>query len=147
MLRKLVAGLGLGALAAGLVLGLAASTDLPDRLELTTYDWRMRLAADPKSRQQGHRPRRNQRQLTIREMSSRSSATGRGRGWRSSFVIDYLNRAPAKVVAVDLPLAEQDRSSVRHRRGERVDRQAERPRAGGLREEVRQRDHARRRRV
>ena len=49
MLRKLLAGLGLGALAAVIVLGLAASTDLLDRLELTTYDWRMRLAADPAS--------------------------------------------------------------------------------------------------
>ena len=44
-----LAGLGLGALAAVIVLGLAASTDLLDRLELTTYDWRMRLAADPAS--------------------------------------------------------------------------------------------------
>src|SRR5262249_57663035 len=49
MVRKLVSGLGLGSVAALLVLALAASTDLLDRQELTTYDWRMRLAADPQS--------------------------------------------------------------------------------------------------
>ena len=47
MLRKLAFGLGLGAFAAALVLGLAAVSDLPDRYELTTYDWRMRLAENP----------------------------------------------------------------------------------------------------
>src|SRR5678815_2481385 len=46
MLRKLLAGLGLGAVAALIVLSLAGTTDLLDRQELTTYDWRMRLAAD-----------------------------------------------------------------------------------------------------
>ena len=49
LLRKIAAGLGLGALAAAIVLGLASSTDLLERVELTTYDWRMRLAADPRS--------------------------------------------------------------------------------------------------
>ena len=47
MLRKLTIGLGLGAFAAALVVTLAAVSDLPDRYELNTYDWRMRLAQDP----------------------------------------------------------------------------------------------------
>ena len=47
MFRKILAGVGLGALAAVLVLGFAASANLADELELTSYDWRMRVAADP----------------------------------------------------------------------------------------------------
>src|SRR6478672_6028459 len=107
MLRKLLAGLGLGTLAALIVLGLAASTDLPDRLELTTYDWRMRLAADPKS------VSKDIVLVKIDDASIRQMAPTFGRWpWPRlalSFGIDFLKRAPAKVVAVDLILAEQDK--------------------------------------
>ena len=107
MLRKLLAGLGLGALAAIIVLALAASTDLLDRLELTTYDWRMRLAADP-----AHVDRNivlvEVNDLSIREMSG---VFGRWPWPRLavSFAIDFLRRGPARVVAVDLSLPEDDR--------------------------------------
>lgn len=106
MARKLLAGLGLGALAALLVLGIAASTDLASRLELTTYDWRMRLAADPQS------VNKNIVLVKIDDASIRQMADTFGRWpWPRlalSFGIDFLKRAPAKVVAVDLILAEQD---------------------------------------
>ncbi len=107
MLRKVLAGLGLGALAAVIVLGLALSTDLLDRLELTTYDWRMRLAADPKSVNKDI-VLVEINDSTIREMS------GVFGHWpwprlAVSFLIDYLHRAPAKVVAMDFLLSEPDR--------------------------------------
>src|SRR5258708_27313884 len=107
MLRRLLAGLGRGALAALIVLGLAASTDLLDRLELTTYDWRMRLAADPASVNTDI-VLVEINDSTIREMS------GVFGHWpwprlAVSFVIDYLRRAPAKVVAVDILSSEADK--------------------------------------
>jgi adenylate cyclase len=107
MLRKALAGLGLGALAAALAVGLAASTDLPDRLELTTYDWRMRLAADPKS------VNRDIVLVEISDLTIREMEPFFGHWpWPRlavSFIIDYLNRAPAKVVAVDIGFSETDR--------------------------------------
>jgi adenylate cyclase len=106
MLRKGLAGLGLGALAAVIVLGLAASADLLDRLELTTYDWRMRLAVDPASLN------KDIVLVKIDDASIRQMAGTFGRWpWPRlalSFGIDFLRRGPAKVVAVDLILAEQD---------------------------------------
>ena len=107
MLRKLAAGLGLGALAAALVLALAASTDLLDRLELTTYDWRMRQSADPKSVNKDI-VLVEINDSTIREMSDVFGHWPWPR-LAVSFVIDYLHRAPAKVVAVDFLLSEPDK--------------------------------------
>src|SRR6185503_10161512 len=107
MPRKLLSGLGLGAVAALLVLAVAGATDLLDRLELTTYDWRMRLAADP-----AHVDRNivlvEVNDLSIREMSG---VFGRWPWPRLavSFAIDFLRRGPAKVVAVDMSLPEKDR--------------------------------------
>jgi len=107
MLRKLLSGLGLGAVAALLVLAVAGTGDLLDRLELTTYDWRMRLAADP-----AHVDRNivlvEVNDLSIREMSG---VFGRWPWPRLavSFAIDFLRRGPARVVAVDLSLPEDDR--------------------------------------
>jgi len=107
MLRKLLAGLGLGALAAFLVLAVVKSTELLDRLELTTYDWRMRLAADPAALNKDI-VLVEINDSTIREMS------GVFGHWpwprlAVSFVIDYLHRAPAQVVAVDFLLSEPDK--------------------------------------
>src|SRR5262245_5335930 len=106
MLRKLVSGLGLGSVAALLVLALAASTDLLDRQELTTYDWRMRLAADPKSVDKDIVLVEID-DLSIREMSG---VFGRWPWPRlaMSYAIDFLHRGPAKVVAVDMSLPETD---------------------------------------
>ena len=107
MLRKLVAGFGLGALAVVLVLALAASTDLLDRLELTTYDWRMRLAADPNS------VNKDIVLVEINDSSIREMSPLFGHWpWPRlaiSFVVDYLHRAPAKVVAIDVGFAEPDK--------------------------------------
>ena len=49
MVRKLLAGVGLGALAALIVLTIGAAFDFSSRLELATYDQRMQYAADPAS--------------------------------------------------------------------------------------------------
>ena len=102
-LRKLLAGLGLGTLAALLVLGIAASGDLPDRLELTTYDWRMRLAADPAS------VNKDIVLVEINDLSIRELANPNGYRMRwpwprvaMGLVIDFLHRGGAKVVAVDV---------------------------------------------
>jgi adenylate cyclase len=107
MLRKLAAGSGLGALAAIVVLAAAASGDLLDRQELTTYDWRMRLAADPNSID------RNIVLVEVNDLSIREMSGVFGRWpWPRlavSFAIDFLRRGPAKVVAVDLSLPESDR--------------------------------------
>jgi len=107
MLRKLLAGLGLGTLAALMVLAIGASADLADRLELTTYDWRMRLAADPNGVD------RDIVLVEINDASIREMAPTFGRWpWPRvavSFIIDFLKRAPAKVVAVDVSFPEQDK--------------------------------------
>ena len=107
MLRKLLAGLGLGTLAAVLVLGLAASTDLAERLELTTYDWRMRLAADPAS---------VSKDIVLVELNDASLREMSGLFGRwpwprvaTSYVLDFLKRAPAKVIAVDIQFTELDK--------------------------------------
>ncbi len=107
MLRKLIAGLGLGALAAALVLALASSADLLDRQELTTYDWRMRLAADP-----AHVDK-NIVLVEINDLSIRQLQDGFRMRWpwprvAVGLAIDFLRRGHAKVVAVDLSFSERD---------------------------------------
>jgi adenylate cyclase len=107
MFRKLLAGLGLGALAALIVLALAASADLFDRLELTTYDWRMRLAADPASLN------KDIVLVEVNDLSIRELQNGYRMRWpwpRVAFglVIDFLHRGQAKVVAVDISFTERD---------------------------------------
>src|SRR5687767_3268839 len=113
MFRKLAAGLGLGALAAVIVMGLAASGDLLDRLELTTYDWRMRLAVDPASLN------KDIVLVEVNDLSIRELQDGFRMRWpwpRVAFglVIDFLHRGGAKVVAVDVSFTEpEDRKSTR----------------------------------
>jgi adenylate cyclase len=107
MLRKLVAGLGLAALAAIIVLALAASSDLPARVELTTYDWRMRLAADPAS------VNRDIVLVEINDLSILELQKGFRMRWpwprvAIGLVIDFLRRGGAKVVAVDMTFTEGD---------------------------------------
>src|SRR5690242_9389356 len=98
-LRKLLAGLGLGALAALLVLGVAAAGDLLDRVELTTYDWRMRLAADPAA------VNKDIVLVEINDLSIRELQAGYRMRWpwprvAMGLAIDFLHRGGAKVVAV-----------------------------------------------
>ncbi len=106
-LRKLLAGLGLGTLAAVIVLGLAASGDFLDRLELTTYDWRMRLAADPTSVNQ------DIVLVEINDLSIRELQLGYRMRWpwprvAIGLAIDFLRRGGARVVAVDVAFPEED---------------------------------------
>lgn len=107
MLRKLAAGAGLGAFAALIVLALAASTDLLDRQELTTYDWRMRLAADPAA------VNKDIVFVEINNLSIRELQDGYRMRWpwarvAVGLVIDFLHRGGARVVAVDLSFTEPD---------------------------------------
>jgi adenylate cyclase len=112
VLRKLIAGLGLGAVAAALVLGLAAGTDLLDRYELTTYDWRMRLAENPASLN------KNIAFVEINDNSIRRLQEGYQMRWpwprvALGLVVDFLHRGGAKVIAVDVTFTEPD-SVVRY---------------------------------
>jgi adenylate cyclase len=107
MLRKVAAGLGLGALAAAIVLGLAASADLFDRYELTTYDWRMRLAENSSA------INKNIVLVEIDDLSIRELQQGYRMRWpwpRVAFglVVDFLHRGGAKVVAIDVSFPERD---------------------------------------
>src|SRR5205807_1936539 len=112
MVRKLLAGLGLGALAAVIVLAVAVSSDLLDRYELTTYDWRMRLAADRRA------VNTDIVFIEINDNSIREMQPFFGRWpWARlavSFAIDFVRRAPARVVAVDFTLAEKDNHVLKY---------------------------------
>jgi adenylate cyclase len=105
VIRKLLAGLALGLGAAGLVL-LLAWTGVLDTPELWTYDWRMRQAADPAS---VHKDivLVDFNDTTIRDLAP---VVGRWPWPRIAYasIIDYLSRAPAKVIAVDLAFLEPD---------------------------------------
>ena len=103
--KKLLAGLLLGMGAAALAL-LMGWTGVLDRPELWTYDWRVRHTADPASV--------NPdivfvefNDTTIRDLAPHLGRWPWPRIVYSTF-IDYLNRAPAKVIAVDLAFLEPD---------------------------------------
>jgi adenylate cyclase len=107
MLRKAAIGVGLGTLAALLLIALTASSDLLDRWELTTYDWRMRLAANPQA------VNRNIVLVEIDDVSIRWLQDHFKMRWpwprvAIGLAIQYLHRAPAKVVAVDVTFPEHD---------------------------------------
>src|SRR4051812_21492096 len=106
MIRKVAVGTGLGMLAAAVILAIGASSTILDRYELTTYDWRMRLAASPQS------VNTNIVFIEINDLSIRAMQPFFGRWpWARlavSFAVDFAHRAPAKVVAVDLTVAEED---------------------------------------
>jgi adenylate cyclase len=106
VLRKTVAGLALGALTAALVLTLAAAGYF-DIAELKLYDWRMRQAADPAS-VDGDIALVEINDTTIRDLQPLFGHWPWPR-LALSYVIDFLHRAPARVVAVDVILAEPDR--------------------------------------
>ncbi|MBA2304975.1 MAG: CHASE2 domain-containing protein, partial [Acidobacteria bacterium] len=115
MLRKAAAGSGIGIGAAAVVLLLAA-TGLFQSNELGLYDWRMRMAAQ--------NPPDVNRDIVIVELNDTTirdldKPFGRWPWPRAaiSMVIDFLNRAPAKVIAVDFAFTEKDRV-VRHKIGE-----------------------------
>src|SRR5215471_1701940 len=107
MLRKIGIGIGLGALAALVMIAFTASSDLLDRYELTTYDWRMRLAADPQS------VNKDIVFVEINDLGIRELQDGFHMRWpwpRVAFglVVEFLRRAPAKVIAIDVAFPERD---------------------------------------
>ncbi len=96
--------LGLGATSIVLLLAYAGRLDTA---ELKLYDWRMRRAVAPES------VNRDIVLVEINDSTIRDMEPIFGHWpWPRvalSYVIDYLHRAPARVVAVDLTLAERDR--------------------------------------
>jgi adenylate cyclase len=107
LLRKAAIGVGLGVLAALLMMAFTASSDLLDRYEMTTYDWRMRLAATPQA------VNKDIVFIRIDDLSIRQLQDGYHMRWpwprvAVGLVIQYLHRAPAKVVAVDIAFPEKD---------------------------------------
>jgi adenylate cyclase len=105
--RKLIAGLALGLGSAAVVLAIGAGGWL-DRAEMATYDWRVRLTASSS-------PANPDIVLveindsTVRDLSP---VYGRWPWPRVVFadLITYLNRAPAKVIAVDFTFPEEHRN-------------------------------------
>ncbi len=104
-IRKLVAALGLGALAALTVLGLHAAGSL-DVAELKAYDWRMRLSADASSASHDI----VLVEITDASIRDLSQIFGHWPWPRVAFssALDFLRRAPARVVAIDLIFTEPD---------------------------------------
>jgi adenylate cyclase len=104
-LGKLGIGLVIGAAAAALAIALAR-TPFVEGIELMTYDWRMRLTAQPEA------PSSDIVLVSIDDDSVRRMAPLVGRWpWPRfihGFLIDYLSRAPAKAVAYDVLFTEPD---------------------------------------
>jgi adenylate cyclase len=104
-LRKITAGLLIGLVAAGITLLLSSAGAL-EKLELAAYDWRIRTAARPETIS------KDIVLVDINETSIRDLAPFLGRwpwprvvfGW----LVNYLNRGPARVVAIDFTFAEPD---------------------------------------
>jgi len=108
--RKLAAGLALGAASAALVFFLANLTPagaLFDTAELKSYDWRIRRSAQPAAID------KDIVLVGISDTTIRDLEPLFGHWpWPRvalSYVIDYLARAPAKLVAVDIAFTERDR--------------------------------------
>ena len=105
MLRKLAAGVLIGLSSAAIILLLSSAGAL-EKAELAAYDWRIRAAARPETIS------KDIVLVDINETSIRDLAPFVGRwpwprvvfGW----LVDYLNRAPARVIAIDFTFAEPD---------------------------------------
>jgi adenylate cyclase len=106
-LRKIAAGLALGLTAAALVLAMSW-TGMLDEAELAAYDWRIRASADPSS------VHPDIVIVEVNDTSIRDLAPFVGRWpWPRvvfAWLLDYLNRAPARVVLFDFGFLEPDRS-------------------------------------
>jgi adenylate cyclase len=113
--QKGVAGFVIGLGAAALILGLDALFSTTSRsvgfhpfetIELKTYDWRLSLTAKPST------ARQDLALVEIDEYSLRNLEPNAGRWpWPRavhSMLIDYLARAPARIVAYDVNFAEAD---------------------------------------
>ena len=109
-MRKLLYGtlLGLAAAAVAALLGLAPFVET---IERKTYDWRIQWTADPSS------ARKDIVLVAIDQSSIRNLEPLVGRWpWPRMIhasLLDYLARAPAKVIVYDVIFAERDRRSFR----------------------------------
>src|SRR5215213_8239511 len=105
VLRKAIAGILIGLVAAAATLFLSAAGAL-EKPELATYDWRIRTAARPETIS------KDIVLVEVNETSIRDLAPFVGRWpWPRvvfSWLVSYLNRAPAKVIAFDFTFAEPD---------------------------------------
>jgi adenylate cyclase len=103
--RKLLAGSLLG-LAAALIVLLLAWAELLDLAELQAYDWRIRRVAASAS------VHPDVALVEINDLSLRDLAPVFGRWpWPRAalaMVVDFLSRAPARVIAIDLTFLEPD---------------------------------------
>ena len=104
-LAKLLVALAITAAASCLAV-LLARTSFVDNVELTTYDWRLRATAQPPA------PSDDIVLVSIDDDSVRRMAPLVGRWpWPRfvhGFLIDYLTRAPAKVIVYDVLFTEPD---------------------------------------
>jgi len=110
--RKVAAGFLLGGGAALIVLLLAwAELGGLDEIDLRLYDWSLRRLADPASAS------RDIVLVEINDASIRDYADAVGRWpWPrvlQSNLIDFLQRAPARVIAYDIQLTERSRGSFK----------------------------------
>lgn len=105
-MHRTVAGLVVGAAAAALVVGLDLLFHPFQTIELKTYDWRLARTAQPET------ARQDLVLVEIDEYSLRNLQPNAGRWpWPRavhSMLLDYLARAPAKIVAYDINFAEPD---------------------------------------
>lgn len=108
-LRKLLVALALASCAAAV--GLLGFTGFGWTVEMKTYDWRVRLTARPET------ARRDIVLVTIDEQSIRKLEPQVGRWpWPRlvhAYLVNYLARGPAKVVAYDVLLSERDLTSFK----------------------------------
>src|SRR5690349_7493119 len=107
LLRKLIAGSSIG-LGTTLVVAALIAVGALHRAELASYDWRMRHSKDPASLAKDI-VLVEINDTTIRDLSP---AFGRWPWPRvaTASLIDFLARAPAKVIAVDVGFWEEQRN-------------------------------------
>jgi adenylate cyclase len=108
--RKVLIGATIGLAAAG-VAALLGTVSFVDTIERKTYDWRIQWTADPAS------ARKDIVLVAIDQSSVRNLEPQVGRWpWPRMIhasLIDYLARAPAKVIVYDVIFAERDRRSFK----------------------------------
>src|SRR5215203_2197369 len=108
MLRKAIAAASLG-LGAAVIILVAAAGGLFDTWELKAYDWRTRVNAAPRAIDP------DIVFVEINDLSIRDLAPAIGRWpWPRAIIgslIEFINRAPARVIAVDVALLEPDRDT------------------------------------
>ena len=150
-MRRFLAGLIVGVGAAAIVLGVvllsarqsAGGVDPLQSVEFRTYDWRLTRTAEPKTARAGYRARRDRR-VSLRNLQPNAGRWPWPRAVHS-MLIDYLQRAPAKVIAYDVDFAEADTRTGFEFGGDTWSgKESDKALIDSVRD-VRQRDHARRR--